>query len=150
MKTRFLFFMLVAFLPAAFVHAQSNAVIDTLLSQKQALAAETCYLAMVGGGHIDESASAAEAFDLAREKGWIRPDVVANTPMNAEDVAFLVMRAFGLRGGFMYMILPIRRYAYRELVGRGILNGSGGTKRILAGDEAAALIGKASSLKGGD
>jgi hypothetical protein len=132
---------------------QSNAIVDKVLSQKEIGRAEAAYLALIGGRVIvngapfSESASPEEALSIAISKGWLPRN--GAQPLDIRNLSLLIMKAFKLRGGVMYTILPIRRYAYRELVARGVVNSSGGPNRVPAGDEALQIIGQASALKGG-
>ncbi|MDA8411650.1 MAG: hypothetical protein M0001_14855 [Treponema sp.] len=128
------------------VAGQSNQVMDSLLAQPKADFADSAYLAMVGGGWIDESAEPGAAFDMAQSKGWIGKSVAAGDPVDLESFCFLSMKALKVKGGLGWSLFATRRYAYRELIAQGIANASGGPKRILSGDEVVRMLGKVSAL----
>lgn len=131
------------------VIAQSNSMMDSYLLQDKALAAETSYFALVGAALMDDTVSSEEALAKAIASAWVKQGAVADTPLTVEDLSYLLMRAFKIKGGLMYTLFPSRRYALRELIARGIVNGSGGKNRIVSGEEALGIIAKAAAVKGG-
>ncbi len=149
MKHQYLLLISVLLAMTGVVVAQSNSMIDSYLLQDKALAADTSYMVLVGATLIDESASLAEAFEKVNANSWIKPGTGADSPVTVEDLSYLLMRAFKIKGGLMYTLFPSRRYALRELIARGIVNGSGGKNRIVSGEEAMGIIAKASAVKGG-
>lgn len=131
------------------VSAQSNEILDGILAQQQATFADTAYLVMVGGGLVQDSASPADAFALARSTGWVPKTATADSPVGLESFCYLAMKALKINGGIGWIIFGSSRYAYRELVARGIANSSGGPLRIVSGDEVVRMLGELSALKGG-
>jgi hypothetical protein len=146
MKPRPAAILLIASLGALSLQAQSNQVIDELLAQPQAAYAQTAYMALVGGGWIDETATPDEAFAAAQEKGWIPGNAVPEAPIDLGRFSVLAMWGLRMQGGIGWTLFHSKRYAIRELVARGIANTSGGQDRILTGEEAMRMIGKMSSL----
>jgi len=149
MKFRSLLPLLVSLMAASVLYGQSNTIVDQLLNQKEALYAETAYLALVGGGRIEESATPADAYAKAAESGWLTANSAPDKPMTVRSLSFLLMKVFGLGGGVMYSILPTDHFAYREMVAWGVINGSGGPDRMPSGEEVVISIGKAAALIGG-
>ncbi len=145
MKHRSLLLLLLP-LVAVVASAQSNAILDSFLQQKQALAAETSYMVAVGGAYLTDTATPEEALAMALANGWIAQGTAADSPMTVDAISFLVMRAFKIKGGLMYTIFKNHRYALRELMARNVVNGSGGKKRIVSGEEAVGIIGKTAAL----
>jgi hypothetical protein len=121
--------------------AQSNRLIDVLLSQKQAATAETAYLLLVGGAWINEDATTSEAFDLARRKGWLPKSATPDSTLDLASFSLLAMRSLKVRGGVGWTLFQSKRYAYRELVALGIANASGGPSRIISGEEVIRMTG---------
>ena len=136
---------LLSMLCAFSAEAQSNQVIDAVLGQPQAKTAELAYLALVGGGWIDESASPNEALAIAQAKGWIPKKTTADAPMDLATFSALAMRGLRYDGGLGWILFHAKRYAARELIARGIANASGGLDRILSGEEALRMLGKMTS-----
>lgn len=141
--------ILFALLIAAVSHgyAQSNDVVDTLLAQKEAVMAQTAYLALVGGGWLAENASPKEAFDLAVSKRWLPRKASPDSTLTLNDFSLLAMHGLKMKGGIGWSLFRTRRYAFRELVALGILNASGGAERIPSGEEVIRMIG---NLAGSD
>jgi len=76
-------------------------------------------------------------------------DIVKAEPGTAVDLtsfSLLAMKGLRIKGGIVWKILPIKRYAYREMLAQGIINASGGTKRIPSGEEVVRMIGEAADL----
>jgi hypothetical protein len=139
------FFLLAIGLPC---FAQSNSEVDALLAQGQARIDSAAYMVLVAGGQIDESSSPAAAYSILLDKAWLSASKQASSPIRLDDYCALVMRALGLKGGLMYRIFPGPRYAYRELIAKGIVNASGDPKRSLPGDEVLKILRQAMDLKG--
>ena len=148
MRSRFPAFLAILCLLGLAVAGQSNQVMDTLLAQTKADFADTAYIALVGGGWIDESADPGAAFAMAQSKGWIAQGIASDAPVDLESFSFLAMKALKAKGGLGWTLFPSKRSAYRELVAQDIANASGGPKRILAGDEVLRMMGKIASLGG--
>jgi hypothetical protein len=66
----------------------------------------------------------------------------AEGPITLGEYAFVLMKAFDIRGGIFYSIFPGPRYACRELAFLGLLDGKASPNRRLAGDEAVRVLGK--------
>ena len=61
------------------------------------------------------------AYDMALSNGWI--SISAEETITLKDTAFLIMKAFNLKGGIMYSLFKNPRYAYREMVYRKLIQG---------------------------
>ena len=62
------------------------------------------------------------AYDMASSNGWI--NAASSEAVTMKDAAFLIMKAFDLKGGVMYSLFSNPRYAYREMVYRKLIPGS--------------------------
>lgn len=60
------------------------------------------------------------------------------------------MKAFGINGGLMYSIFPGPRYAFRELVYKGIITRNTNPGGRLSGTNALRIIRIAAEMKGLD
>jgi hypothetical protein len=72
-------------------------------------------------------------------KGW---NLLPDKPVTKGAIAFMVCRATHIKGGVMMHLIPSRRYAYRELVYRGMMV-RGGEFEPLTGPELVGIIGRA-------
>jgi hypothetical protein len=58
---------------------------------------------------------AGDAFTLARERGWLPEKAGPDSPIRLGELCFLLMKAFNMKGSFLYALFPGPRYAFREL-----------------------------------
>jgi len=81
------------------------------------------------------------------DKGVVDDDDVTNLgePITKGLLADMIMRAKDWSGGLFYTIFGGGRYAYRELVFRGIMHKGGSPYQKLTGKELIGIISKASS-----
>jgi hypothetical protein len=145
MKVRAL--LSVLFLGVAFsLEAQQNKVVDDFLAQSPAKLGSAAYLVMVGAGRMPDASSLDEGFALAKKLGSLPAAAEASSGLKAEELALLVMKGFDIPGGVMYSILPTNRYAFKELVTRGVIDASTKPESLLSGEEALRVISGAASL----
>ena len=65
-----------------------------------------------------------------------------NAPLTKGCLALLIMRAKNYGGGLFYSLIGGGRYAFRELVYRGVMRASGSENHILSGGELIGIISK--------
>jgi len=117
--------------------AQTAAEMDQLLAAETVSAATAARFVLGSADLLQQGVSgpAAEkaAFEMAEAKGWIiqgkREKVKGkkedgNYAITLQDAAFLIMKAFDLKGGVMYSLFANPRYAYREMVYQKLIQGS--------------------------
>jgi hypothetical protein len=138
-KTLTLFFI-TALGFAAF--AQSSESIDQILTADALTCGKAAYLLLVASDNIAEDAGDARSFDMLRELGWIGKEKTSETPITISEYAYVVMRAFGMNGSLMYSLLPGPRYAFRELVERGVIQGRADPGETLSGHRAMRILGR--------
>ncbi len=105
------FFIGIFLVPGIF--AQSNAMIDKLIDEKEATYGESVFLALSSAGLVSPDGTVADAMAyLANAKwGYVKK---ADEPVTLGDLCYVLMRAFNMSGGFMYAVAPGPRYATRE------------------------------------
>jgi hypothetical protein len=133
---------------ASAAFGQSAAFVDALLESESITVGQGAYLALAASGAVPESADAGAAFAELEKLGWVPRGAAADSPIRLGDYSYLVMRALGLRGGFMYAILPGPRYAYRQLVYSRVIQGRSDPGMSVPGDVALGVIGRALDAKG--
>jgi hypothetical protein len=148
MKKAWAFFALLAVcvLPAA---AQSNSLIDRLLEQPRASFGAAAYLVLAASGDLDPEATEQQALATLSEKGWKLRTPQAEEPIRLGEFCFLIMKAFGEKGGLMYRLVPGPRYAVRELAYQGLVHGKVHSGRFPSGQEVVQLLGSYLDRKGG-
>ena len=131
--------MFAAVLP---LEAQSNTVIDALLAADSAAFGDAVYLVLSAAKIIPETATPNDAVWTLQAKDWGVAGRSAKEPITIGEYASLLMKAFDIRGGILYRLIPGPRYACRELAFLGLLEGSTATRRRLAGGEAMRILSR--------
>jgi hypothetical protein len=133
-------------LPAA---AQSNELIDRLLGEPRASFGAAAYLVLAASGALDTEATEQQALESLREKGWKLRAVRVEDPIRLGEFCFLIMKAFGEKGGLMYRLFPGPRYAVRELAYRRLVHGKVHSGRFPSGQEVVQILSGYLDRKGG-
>jgi hypothetical protein len=71
-----------------------------------------------------------------------------NGSISMGELSHLIVRSFGLSGGFMYGLFPGPRYAYRALVWRRFLPLNADPGRTVSGEELLYITGRVLSYAG--
>lgn len=130
------FLVLVGIFVPAVAYGQSNVVIDDLLEQDIAQAAEVSYVVLGASGDLAEEASTAQALSAARDRGFFRQ----GDDVRLGQLSYALMATFDMPGGIMYSLVPGPRYATRELAFYGLIPGRTHPNRRLSGFEALQLV----------
>ncbi|MDR1127883.1 MAG: hypothetical protein LBL20_01105 [Treponema sp.] len=139
------FFALPAFLPAQ-TAAELDAVLETpALSYAQAARFVLGSLDAQAGGK-----GADAAFEEAAAKGWLPKKAAAAGQVRLGELSFLMARAFNIRGGFMYALLPGPRYAFRAMVGRSFIQGAADPGMTVSGERFLHILGRVLDAAGGE
>jgi hypothetical protein len=132
----------IAILAAGAVWGQSNEVIDSLLAEEGATLAKTAYLVLTASGAIDEAQTVDQAFAALQAKPWGFAKAAPDGKVTLGSYAYLVMRAFDMKGGIMYSLFPGKRYAAREFAFRDFIQGNSAPGRILSGRDVTHVLGR--------
>jgi hypothetical protein len=116
----------VVFIPVVFLltgplHAQTAERLDAILDTAEITYAMAAFVVLPAAGLIDGDSSPDAAFAEARERNCLPRNAEAAGAIRLGELSFLIMRAFGMKSGFMYALFPGPRYAYRELVYRRLI-----------------------------
>lgn len=133
---------------AAGAFAQSNAFIDGLASGKPVTLGQAAYLVLVASDNLGDDADPARAFELLETFGWAGKGSAAGDEISVARYSYLLMRAFGLKGGLMYSLFPGPRYAYRHMAAKLVVQGRSDPQARLNGTEALRMLGRVFDLKG--
>jgi hypothetical protein len=101
------------------VWGQSAADMDLAL-ESGAVSFETAARWILPAAGIDGEG---DPFAVAERGGLLPPGARRKAAIRLDGLAFMLVRAFGIRGGLLYTLFPGPRYAYRELRYRGVLAG---------------------------
>ena len=136
-----LFFLL----PALGIFAQTAEELDRLLETEAAGAGTAARFILGSAGLLPKDLSGDDAEKaavlMAREQGWLRETVAEH--ISLKETAFLVMNAFGLKGGVLYSLARNPRYAYRELLYHGLIQGRADPDFTVSGPRLLQIIGRA-------
>jgi len=153
MKSR-VFPVLIFFLLAisARLHAQTAAEMDALLRADRVSAACLARFVLGAADLLPDELSGAgaeeAAYAIASSNGWIKLPSEENVTL--KDTAFLIMKAFGLKGGIMYSLFKNPRYAYREMVYRKLIMGHADQAMTVNGVRLLQILDKTISYTGAE
>ena len=117
------------------VCAQTASELDVMLESNTVSAAKAARFVLGAAGLLPEDLSGLEAenaaYTIAFSSGWI--NVQPHEALTMKNTAFLIMRAFDIKGGIMYTLMKNPRYAYREMVYRNLIPGRTDQSMIVSG-----------------
>jgi hypothetical protein len=128
--------------------AQSNEFMDGLLEAKTVTVGQASYLVLGAAEKLGESDDASGAFARLQELGWAPKAAAAEDPISYSSYAYLLMRAFELKGGVMYSLFHSPRYAYRELASRQMIQGRSDPKGKPDGQTALRVLSRVLDAEG--
>jgi hypothetical protein len=116
----------------ALLYAQTAAEIEKLLETEAVSYEQAAWLALEAAdlGSFENSA----AFNFAARQGWLPKKAAPSDQASLEGVSFLIMRAFGIKGGLFYSLIKNPHYAYREMVYQDIIQGRADPQMHVSGD----------------
>jgi hypothetical protein len=138
--------------PALGLSAQTAEELDVVLETRALSAARAARFVLGAAELLPEYLYGQEAEEaawaMAVEKGWASGG--PGDTLRLKDAAFLVMNAFGIKGGIMYSIFRNPRYAYREMVYKKLIQGRGDPDFTVSGERLLHIIGKTLRYSGED
>jgi hypothetical protein len=147
MKSR-LFFIACLVFSAFALSAQSNEFVDKLLSEQSVTVGQAAYLVMVASDNLSEDADETRAFDLLDSLGWAPRNAAVTDPIRISQYAYMLMKAFDMKGSLMYTLFPSARYAYRSLVAVQVIQDFTNPNSYFDGSSAIQILGRVFDVKG--
>ncbi|MGI5100981.1 hypothetical protein [Treponema vincentii] len=140
------------FLTATASFGQSAERVDKILETEQATFGQAAYLIQTALNDSSDELDFNTAFDrFKNENQNLIPDsVTAEEAISAKTYAFLLMKAFNVKGGMMYRIYPCPRYAYRDLRYLGVIQANSDPDAPLAGSAMLQILGRIDAVQGGE
>ncbi|TVQ37510.1 MAG: hypothetical protein EA384_11625 [Spirochaetaceae bacterium] len=135
-------------LPAASLLAQSADRVDAILAADPLSLGDAAYLAVMSAGRIDPEAGSGEAMAVLgslavraehRDRFSDR-DLQADATLG--DLAYMLMLAHDISGGFWYRRIPGPRYSVREMRFRRLVQGQSYALQPLSGERAMRVTGR--------
>jgi hypothetical protein len=131
------FFIIPAFLPA-----QTAERLDALLDSAGLSYAQAAMIVLPAAALAGEDVSPETAFAEARARGLLPKAAEPGGAVRLDGLAFLIMGAFGMKGGLFYTLFPGPRYAYRELVHRRSIQGRNDPALTVSGERLLRILGR--------
>jgi hypothetical protein len=128
------------FVTPAFMPAQTAAELETLLETPAITCAQAAQF-VFACTEPAESAAIEAAFEQALANHWFPKDTAAGDPLTLGTLSFLMMKAFNMKGGLMYAILPGSRYAFRIMVSRSLIQGTADPAMTVSGERFLHILG---------
>jgi outer membrane protein OmpA-like peptidoglycan-associated protein len=97
-------------------------------------------------GPADNSPEAAYRF--AADNNWLPKKAAEADPLTLGGLSLLLMKAFNIKGGFMYALFSGPRYAYRELAYRRIITGRAYSTMTVSGERFLRILSRALEYAG--
>lgn len=129
---------------------QSAKIIDNILDTEEATFGQASYLILHALGGNGAAADFTEAFTELQARNIIGASVSSDDTLSFKQYAFLLMKAFDIKGGMLYRIYPCPRYAYRDLRYLSVFQGKTEPDRKVSGLEMLQVMGRIDILKGGE
>ena len=115
----------ILFLCTVSLSAQTAAELDILLNTREVSTAGAARVILEAAKLLPEGLYGEEAqnaaYKTALSMKWLTKE--PDEALTMKDAAFLVMKAFDMKGGLMYSLFHSPRYAYREMVYRKLIQG---------------------------
>ena len=83
-----------------------------------------------------------QAFYFARQQNWLPRGASAHEQAQLNGISLLLMRSFGLHGGFMFALTGAPCFAYREMEHKGFINGRASPRQMVSGEALLYLTGR--------
>jgi len=140
------------FLSPALLQAQTAAELEAVLENPAITYSQAAWFVYASAGTTVsmDGVDFQEAFDRAMSNGWLTKKAAPDDPIKLGAVSFLMMKAFGIKGGLMYMILPGPRYAFRTMVSRSLIQGGADPGMKVNGERFLFILGNVLNVAGGE
>jgi hypothetical protein len=119
----FVFLFLLVLFPA---FSQTPAEIERLIDEPAITCKQAAWFTLAVALDLPEGSEqyvSEHAFVTAQNYGWLYKDAERDAPITMAGLSYLLMNVFNIKGGLMYRLAKIPRYAYRELKSLGYISG---------------------------
>lgn len=132
--------------------SQSAEKIDEILEIEKATFGQATYLIQTALNSESDGLDFNAAFDLfkSNNENLIKDSITASDVISTKTYAFLLMKAFGIKGGMMYRIYPCPRYAYRDLQYLAIIQGKNNPEALITGASMLQIFSRIDTVQGGE
>jgi hypothetical protein len=127
---------------------QTAAVLEAILESRELTCAAAADFVLQAAGVIAPGARGEDAYEAARERGWLPAGAQRDDPIKLSGLSLLIMRSFGLRGGILYSLFHNSRYAYREMRYQELIQGETDPGENVSGTRMLLVLGRVLSQTG--
>ncbi|MDR1278524.1 MAG: hypothetical protein LBK02_07215 [Treponema sp.] len=150
-------FLVLSFLftAPAFLSAQTAAKLDAVLETPAISCAQAAWFVLAALNTVPADSSVQDAgmetaFRQVMDNHWLPQKTSPGDPVTLKALSFLLMKAFDIKGGLMYAILPGPRYAFRTLVSRSLIRGAADPDMTVSGERFLHILGNVLSYAGAE
>jgi hypothetical protein len=140
--------VLLACLLSAPAYAQTAAELEDILRAQTVTYAQAASF-VLEAAEVTVTENTAQAFALAAERAWVSKKASAEKHITLAELSFLIMKAFDMKGGMMYAVMPCPRYAYRSMISRSFIQGDADPDMTVSGDRFLLILGNVLNASGG-
>lgn len=116
--------LLVMVFMSALLFGQSDMVLDSLYEKDEADTLLTSLLVLQAAGQLTFEATTEDAYAYLESQSWGPAILKDGETITTGSFSLLVMKSFDLPHGLMYNLLPIKRYALKEMLYMGYILGN--------------------------
>ena len=146
------------FVVPVFLPAQTAAELEMLLENPAITCDQAARFVVASSGSPASIGSPVSAdtelpenpFGWVMDKGWLPKNAEPDAPVTLGALSFLMMKAFNIKGGMMYALIPGPRYAYRAMVSRSLIEGTADPDMKVPGERFLIILGNVLSAAGGE
>ncbi|AEF85742.1 hypothetical protein TREPR_2298 [Treponema primitia ZAS-2] len=124
-------------------HAQTAGELERLLGAPIVSYQDAAWLVLSSVEAVPGGTAPADAYQFALDRNWLPKKATANSAVTLGGVSLLIMEAAGIKGGIMFTLTHGSRYAYRDLVYRGLIQGRAYATQKVSGERLLQILGRA-------
>jgi hypothetical protein len=141
------------FTASAFLPAQTAVKMDAILETPVISCAQAAWFVLDAVNTVPSESPVQDegmenAFRQVMDNHWLPQKTNPGDPVTLKALSFLLMRAFNIKGGLMYTVLPGPRYAFRTLVSRSLIQGAADPDMTVSGERFLHILGNVLSYAG--
>jgi hypothetical protein len=118
---------------------QNAAEMESLLDAGEITCAQAAYF-VFAAAFYNPPQNPQAAFDMALEEGYLPPNSESSNSITMAGLSLLLMKAFDIEGGLMYRLEARSRYAYREMISRGFIEGRSYSTFAVSGEQLLRIV----------
>lgn len=140
------------FLIAVTSFGQSAQKVDDILETTKTTFGQAAYVILTALHDDTDEMDFDTAFDRFKNENQnvIRDSITAKDIIPIKTYAFLLMRAFNIKGGMLYRIYPCPRYAYRDLRYLTVIQGNNNPDASMTGAAMLQILSRIDTAQGGE